>query len=289
MKYIKFKKFKLFFKNYIMKKCPYCSEEIQEKAIKCKHCWEWLKKGDKINSSWNENNTKSWKSYNTKIFLVIWFILLVSIYSLLSNNRNDTKNNNKEFNELAEAVTDVVINPDSNISLSKNEIDKIQDKQWSEISNEDVKDILNDTLNKINILKEEYNNNVNAIWDIQVKDTDYNNSYKINEVIKNLKELDRISDEYLFSLINTNKKDKISFDNIYTYDWWKGTSEIQSQFKLQKDFINASLKLYDYLVTIQSDISVVNWQLTVTDDQIINTLNVLIDDMNKKLDLYNNQ
>jgi hypothetical protein len=29
-----------------MKKCPYCSEEIQSDALKCKHCGEWLNKTD---------------------------------------------------------------------------------------------------------------------------------------------------------------------------------------------------------------------------------------------------
>src|SRR5258707_2384785 len=52
-----------------MKKCPFCAEEIQDEAIKCKHCGENLTKESSQQSLDSERNSHAFQALGFILFL----------------------------------------------------------------------------------------------------------------------------------------------------------------------------------------------------------------------------
>lgn len=86
-----------------MKNCPYCSEEIQEDAKKCKHCGEWLNK----TPSSNIVKKKPWyrKWWGLLIILIFTMYVLGGMFQNFEEDKSSSSSNNSKTSTSRELTT----------------------------------------------------------------------------------------------------------------------------------------------------------------------------------------
>lgn len=163
-----------------MKKCPYCAEEIQDEAIKCKHCGSLISGSDSDDTQPTMIKETSRSRNNTPLALGCAVLIIIALalgLSFCSNLGSGSSSNSSKKTEKVSVGDKGHINLDGYAAVTKDDYD-LMASYINKNNNGGLADMLiagtafkvekGDTLNvlerKLDVVKVKLNNNGQTGW-----------------------------------------------------------------------------------------------------------------------------
>lgn len=245
--------------------CPFCANEIREKSIRCKYCWEYLSK-KKLKS---DGNSKTYKFFKGCSDIIVWIFIIIVLGYLIKyffvSNHSENVRSYEEMREDLTSAQDLLASKTDSLEMQNlvNGTLEAMDKFYESVQSIDSgslyldsidyknKNLLKksiDSRNKFDSSVKEYSDDIGILFsNYEFLDDSWNSKYSLswlsNEIKKFSKSLTSYKDEVVdFYWYILSIQDSFYVENdwsVYFYSKWAKMDKFN---QLSSEVYNASIK-----------------------------------------------